>query len=97
MLTSTQERVQSSTFTSCIEVIGTWTELRGTNTQQTYLVVNMINGLPYNMLTTNSITPFGISYKGKDYYVDAIELVKYQVAWSNDMSVRPIDIEWDEF
>lgn len=94
---STQERVQSPIFTSCIEVIGTWSELRGTYSKQTYLVVSMNNGLPYNLLTSNEVTPFGISYEGKDYYVDAVELLKYQLVWSNDMSVRPLDIEWNEF
>lgn len=84
-------------FTSCIEVIGTWVELVN---KETFLLVNLTNGLPYNMRTSPNITPFGISYEGKDYYVDASELVKYQEAWINDMSMRPfdsLDIQWDEF
>lgn len=84
-------------FTSCIEVIGTWVEIVN---KETFLMVNLTNGLPYNMRTTSNITPFGITYEGKDYFVDASELVNYQEAWLNDLSVRPIDslgIQWDEF
>ena len=99
MSTLTQPSVclHNTTLTFCIEVIGTWTELLGPHKKHTYLVVEMTNGLPYNLLTSPDITPFGLTYGEKDYYVDAIELLKYQLAWSNDMSVRPLDMCWDEF
>jgi hypothetical protein len=95
MITTTT--IPTPTFTSCVEIIGKWEELvQG----EIFLLVNLTNGLPYNMATSKEITPFGVTYEGKDYYVNASELVNYQTAWLKDMSVRPIrsmDIQWDEF
>ena len=76
----------SPLFTACIEVVGVLEE-----DNSTILVVELTSGKLYSILTSNTITPFGVTFKEKDYFVDVSELVKYQDIWLNDMCIKLID------